>query len=227
MVVRSNAAVLDELAADVDRAYPHFVRIHAGTVYSAALRLSRSPADAEDLAQETFVRAYRALRRLGPDRVRTLQARAWLLTITLNLWRNHQRGVARRPRQVEQDRVLATADSAPGPDAVVEADEAARALASLLDALPERQRLSVVLRHVVGLSYLEIAAVLSCPVGTAKANVARGVTSLRQLLRESADHDHTGRGRRGHQQADAGRTGRGQPRPVRGRQRASRLLEAR
>jgi RNA polymerase sigma factor (sigma-70 family) len=197
MVVRSDAAVLDALAADVDDAYPDFVRIHAGRVYSAALRLSRSSADADDLAQETFVRAYRALRRLGPDRVRTLQARPWLLTITLNLWRNHQRSAARRPRQVGDGTGPATADTAPGPDAIVEIDEATRALVCLLGALPERHRVPVVLRHVVGLSYPEIAAVLSCPVGTAKANVARGLTSLRRLPRETAGHERTSQKRTG------------------------------
>ncbi len=177
----SNPAALDGLADDLDAGYAAFVAGHARDVYSTALRLSGSHAEADDLAQDTFVRAYRALRRFDAERVRSLEARPWLLTITVNLWRNRVRSAARRPRTTSADTVGDVADPGPGPAAAVEATEASEALVRLLRELPEHHRVPVVLRHVVGLSYAEISSVLACPVGTAKANVARGLDRLRAL----------------------------------------------
>lgn len=97
MALQSNSAVLDDLAGDLEAGYPAFVRAHADAVYTTALRLSGSRAEADDLAQETFIRAYKALRGFEADRVLALESRAWLLTICLNLWRNALRHAARRP----------------------------------------------------------------------------------------------------------------------------------
>lgn len=72
-------------------------------------------------------------------------------------------------------------DPGPGPEASAEATAQSGLLVGLLRELPEHHRVPVVLRHVVGLSYAEIASVLGCPVGTAKANVARGLVRLRTL----------------------------------------------
>ena len=91
VVQRGNATTLDVLARDVDTGFAALVRAHSGAVYSTALRLSGSRSTAEDIAQDAFVRAYRALRRFDADRIRALEARPWLLTITLNVWRNHVR----------------------------------------------------------------------------------------------------------------------------------------
>ncbi|MGA2521301.1 MAG: RNA polymerase sigma factor [Acidimicrobiales bacterium] len=172
--------MLAELSEDLDGGYGAFVRAHADTVYCAALRLCRSPADAEDIAQETFVRAYRSLQRFEPARLRALEARPWLLTITLNLWRNRLRAAGRRPRTTPDTHAPEAVDLRPGPHEAAERSETSRALVRLLETLPERQRVAVVLHHVVGLSYPEVAAVLACPVGTAKASVARGLERLRQ-----------------------------------------------
>lgn len=180
MATQGNTAVLDGLAGDLDAGYGAFVRAHCDAVYSAALRLSGSRAEADDLAQETFVRAYRALRGFDAERVLTLESRAWLLTITLNLWRNRLRRASRRPRETGAQ-FPDVADPRPGPEARAEATAEAGVLVDLLRDLPEHHRVPVVLRHVVGLSYTEISSVLGCPVGTAKANVARGLDRLRAL----------------------------------------------
>ena len=180
MALHSDSAVLDDLAGDLDAGYPAFVRAHAGAVYTTALRLTGSRADADDLAQETFIRAYKALRGFEADRVLSLESRAWLLTITVNLYRNTLRRAARRPRETSVRRPD-PADRRRGPEAAAEADEDSELLVGLLRQLPEHHRVPVVLRHVVGLSYAEIASVLECPVGTAKANVARGLDRLRAL----------------------------------------------
>jgi RNA polymerase sigma factor (sigma-70 family) len=180
MALHGDAAVLDDLADDLDAGYGAFVRMHSGAVYSTALRLSGSRADADDLAQETFVRAYRALRRFDAERVLTLESRAWLLTITVNLWRNQLRRASRRPRETGYG-APEVVDPRRGPEAAAEATAEVRVLVGLLRELPEHHRVPVVLRHVAGLSYAEISSVLECPVGTAKANVARGLDRLREL----------------------------------------------
>ncbi len=180
MALRSDPTVLEALADDLDAGYGAFVRAHAGAVYSTALRLSGSRAEADDLAQETFIRAYRALRRFDTEQVHALESRPWLLTITLNLWRNHLRRAARRPRPAGPG-LLDAADRGRGPEAAAETTDESRFLVGLLLELPEHHRVPVVLRHVVGLSYAEIASTLDCPVGTAKANVSRGLDRLRAL----------------------------------------------
>jgi len=173
------------MADDLDGSYGAFVRAHADAVYSTALRLSSSRADADDIAQETFVRAYRALRRYDRARVVALQARPWLLTITVNLWRSAGRGAARRPRTAGTG-PAETADPRPGPEEAALSSEASRSLVRLLAELPEHHRVPLVLHHVVGLTYPEVASVLGCPVGTAKANAARGLARLRDLARTTA-----------------------------------------
>jgi RNA polymerase sigma factor (sigma-70 family) len=178
MALHSEAAVLDGLADDLDAGFGAFVRSHSTAVYTTALRLSGSRTEADDLAQETFIRAYQALRRFDAERMLLLESRPWLLTITVNLWRNTLRRASRRPQQTGASHPD-VADRRPGPEAAAEDSADSALLVGLLRELPEHHRVPVVLRHVVGLSYAEIATVLDCPVGTAKANVARGLDRLR------------------------------------------------
>jgi RNA polymerase sigma-70 factor (ECF subfamily) len=144
-----------------------------------AARAATTPCDAEDLAAEALLRAYRALRGYGPDRIRELRLRPWLVTIVLNASRNARRDAARQPRIEVLDRpddlVLSHRDA--GESAEL-GDEVA-GLARRLGELPARQRTAVVLRHVVGLPTAEIALVLECPEGTARSHVARGLAALR------------------------------------------------
>lgn len=193
MATPSDTAVLRELARDLDGAFGAFVQAHATDVYSAALRLSGSAADADDIAQDTFVRAYRALRRFDAQRLATLEPRPWLLTITLNLWRNRLRAAARRPRTAPAGTGRDAVDGRPGPEALAVQADARRTLVGMLGELPEHHRVPVVLRHVVGLSYAEMAAVLACPEGTVKANVARGLDRLRTLDAAPDDAPRPGR----------------------------------
>ena len=170
----------EALATDPAAAFAGFVRAHADLVYTVAYRSSGSRADAEDLAQEAFVRAYRALSGYPPDRIRALRLKPWLVTIVLNLWRNELR---RRGRRLHEAPLEAAGD--PGSDGLDPAEEVAGragALATRLLELPWHERVPVVLRHVAGLSYADIAEVLSCPVGTAKARVHRGLANLRASL---------------------------------------------
>ncbi|WP_105970520.1 RNA polymerase sigma factor [Streptomyces geranii] len=181
-----NAAeqLTDLLAADLDDGFTELVRVHAKSVHAFLLRVSGSAAEADDLGQDTFLRAYTALRDYGPERRRALHPRAWLMTIAANVWRNHVRSSTRRP--VSAIRVDDAQDNwpdvTPGPaERALNTDDRGRLVAALSE-LPEYYRIPVVLRHVVGMSYAEVAQVQDCPVGTAKAQVSRGMGDLRRLL---------------------------------------------
>ena len=112
--------------------------------------------------------------------MRALDSRAsGLLTITLNLWRNRLRTAARRPRPSADCPHPTSPTLGRAPDDAAETSEEQALLVGLLRELPEHHRVPVVLRHVVGMSYAEISiGALECPVGTAKANVARGLETL-------------------------------------------------
>jgi RNA polymerase sigma-70 factor (ECF subfamily) len=167
----------DRLAADLDSSFTDFVRAHQDAVFATALRLTACRTDAEDVAQETFVRAYRALAGYDVERIRALACRPWLARIALNLCRNRARQNGRRPQTSELEDSV---DPAPGPDVQAEQAAGAAALASRLAALPDRYRVPVVLRHAYGLSYEEVAEALGRPVGTVKAQVSRALQQLKE-----------------------------------------------
>jgi RNA polymerase sigma-70 factor, ECF subfamily len=175
------------LAADLDGAFERLVRVYQDRLYGFALRLSGHAQDAEDITQDTFVRAYRALAAYPGARVRDLAVRPWLYRIALNVFRNRARGG--RPPVISLDHAgaegaigIADQDAAVLPEPALEQAELKRALAGLVAALPARYRAAVVLRHVQDLGYREIASILGQPIGTTKANVHRGL----RLLQEAA-----------------------------------------
>jgi RNA polymerase sigma-70 factor (ECF subfamily) len=147
------------------------------------MRMTQHPADAEDLAQEAFIRAYRALAGYEPQRRRELHPRGWLVAIVANLGRNR----ARRGRTAETDLdsiAALTPDGLPGPEGIATERETARDWRARLDALPPRYGRAVALRHVSGLSYAELAEALGRPVNTVKSDVHRGLRMLRADLLE-------------------------------------------
>lgn len=171
------------LAEDLDGAFPEFLAHHQDLVYGIAVRSTRHAADAEELAQDAFVRAYRALVGYDAIRLRELRPRGWLAAITANLARNRAR--RRRPSTTALDDLAEVrADERPGPEAVSERRETARAWQARLAALPPRYRRAVELRHVSGLSYPELAEALDRPLGTVKSDVHRGVRLLREAMEQ-------------------------------------------
>jgi RNA polymerase sigma-70 factor (ECF subfamily) len=159
-------------------------------LYSFALRWSGNREDAEEIAQDAFVRAYDALKSYPAERVLALALRPWLYQITLNVARNRARN--RRPSMARFEGVDSPGlegrtwepedDERARPEAVLERAERQAELGALLATLPTRYRAPVILRFVEGLGYTELAAVLSQPVGTAKSNVHRGVQLLRKAM---------------------------------------------
>jgi RNA polymerase sigma-70 factor, ECF subfamily len=180
-VSRASDDLSGRLAADLDAAFPEVLAAYGGAVYGVALRTTRTPQHAEDLAAETFLRAYAALRRYPAAQVEALSLRPWLVTILLNIWRNEVRAASRRPGSVPLDESIDAPATEAGPDAVAATRDIASRLAELMTSLPERQRLAVVLRHVGELSYVEIGVALGMPEGTARSHVSRGLRTLRAL----------------------------------------------
>lgn len=169
------------LAADLDGTFPDLVRMVQDDVFSGALRMTGNRADAEDIAQEAFARAYRALSGYPAARIRDLQVRGWVWTIAANLCRNRARSRARKPEATLPDGLLVV-DTKPGPEQAAMALESGERLAAQVASLPWAQREAVVLRHVVGLGYAEIGEALERPVGTVKADVHRALARLREMV---------------------------------------------
>jgi RNA polymerase sigma-70 factor (ECF subfamily) len=158
-----------------ERVFERMVGEHQHRIYALSYALTGNRMDAEEVAQDTFLRAYRALVTYTPERVRDLKQRAWLHQIAVNVVRNRHRGV--RPRLVELNGSEPDHGAGPEEGAIrrAEMDE----LAARVACLPPRYREAVVLRHVQELSYAEVADALGQPVGTVKANVHRGLKLLR------------------------------------------------
>jgi RNA polymerase sigma-70 factor (ECF subfamily) len=178
--------LLTALANDLDGTFEAVVAAYQGRLYGFALRFCGDRRDAEEITQDAFIRAYRALHSYDATRIHELVLRPWLYQITLNVARNHAR--KRRPNTTPLDDV-AEQDGTGGhhlsdevaqrPEALVERTETGAILAALVTDLPTRYRAAVILRHVAGLSYPEVAATLDQPLGTVKANIHRGVRLLR------------------------------------------------
>ena len=164
------------LAADLDGSFEALVLAHQDRLYTIALRTGGDRSDAEELVQDAFVRAYRALSAWPPARIRDLRLRGWLTTILLNAGRNQA-----RVKRVPTTELVFEPGSEPAADPVARRD-ARDAWARLLDGLTPAQRTAVVLRHVDGMSYAEIALAVGRPEGTVKAHVHRGLAALRTAL---------------------------------------------
>ena len=166
---------------------------YAPQLYSAAMRMARNPSDAEDLVQETFLKAYRAY---GSFEAGT-NLKAWLYRILTNTYINKYRKDKRRPSESElgdvEDLYLykrigseETADSSRSAeervlDGLVESD-----IKAAVEALPENFRVPVLLADLEGFAYKEIAEILDIPIGTVMSRLHRGRKALQASLAEFA-----------------------------------------
>ena len=161
------------------------------SLYRTALRLTHRPADADDLVQETYLKAFRAADQFTPG----TNLRAWLFTILHNTARNRARDLARDRVAVDSDAVDRAVEggaergAAPSaaidtPESLLLRDTLAPELQEAIDALPQAFREAVWLRDVEEFSYAEIAAMLRVPVGTVMSRISRG----RRLLFDRLHH---------------------------------------
>ena len=175
-IAPEDAALAAGLAVDLDGSFEALVRAHQDRLFTIAWRIGGDRRDAEELVQDCFIRAYRALATYPAPRIRELRLRGWLTTILLNAGRNRA-----RVRRVPTTELAFDPGAEPGADPIGRREER-ETWARLLAGLSPAQRTAVVLRHVDGLSYAEIAAATGRPEGTVKAHVHRGLAALRTAL---------------------------------------------
>ena len=160
-------------------------------LFATALRLTRNRADAEDLVQDTYVKAFRFADRF----TRGTNLKAWLYTILHNTWRNRRRDASRDAVEVDSERVeqAATMDGSAALEtpehillrATLDAD-----LQAALDELPDAFREAVWLRDVEEFSYAEMAEMLGIPIGTVMSRISRGRRLLFERLSAASPGAH-------------------------------------
>jgi RNA polymerase sigma-70 factor (ECF subfamily) len=153
-------------------------------------RYVRNPAEAEDIAQEAFIKAYRALPAFRGDSA----FYTWLYRIAINTAKNSLVASRRRPVSYDLDlqdgtQVQAQARLSDGetPEALALTDEIRRTVNEAIEALPDDLRLAIVLRELEGLSYEDIARTMECPVGTVRSRIFRAREAIDRSLREVFD----------------------------------------
>jgi RNA polymerase sigma-70 factor (ECF subfamily) len=157
-------------------------------VAKLVMRYVRNPAEAEDIAQEAFIKAYRALPQFRGDSA----FYTWLYRIAINTAKNAV--VSRDRSPIDYDLDIQNSDEsyelqgrmkdAETPEALVLTDEIRTTVNAAMDALPEDLRTAIVLRELEGLSYEEIAASMGCPVGTVRSRIFRAREAIDRRLRE-------------------------------------------
>jgi RNA polymerase sigma-70 factor (ECF subfamily) len=188
------SAAVGRVAAVADQAdFAEQAMEHMPALYNAALRMTRNPADAEDLLQETYLKAYRGF---GSFQEGT-NLRAWLYRILTNSYINTYRAKQRRPDEQELDEVEdhyfynrlggleAARSGRSAEDELMDTITDAEVKAALED-LPENFRLPVILADVEGFSYKEIAEILDIPMGTVMSRLHRGRKGLEKRLYDFA-----------------------------------------
>lgn len=159
---------------------------HLDALHTYAFTLTRHAAEAEDLVQETYLRALAHANHPGSDS----HLKAWLFTVLRNLWLNQMRRVRQGPLFTEWDDELAerlVGGINDDPQVLFFQEDDRQAVRHALDRLPVEFREAVVLRDLEDFSYREIADIIGCPVGTVMSRLSRGRERLKSLLSESAE----------------------------------------
>ena len=169
---------LDRLRRGETAAFEALVTAHQHRVFAVALRMLGNRADAEDAAQEAFLRAHRGLGDFrGEARLST-----WLYAITARLCLSRLGEADRRRVRTDEEALAAVPDGGPDPTRAMEEEERASALHRAIAELSDERRMVVVLRDLEGLAYEEIAEVLDIELGTVRSRLHRARMDLREKL---------------------------------------------
>jgi RNA polymerase sigma-70 factor (ECF subfamily) len=170
------------------QAFSQLIDNYKNMVYNLAYRISNNPHEAEDISQETFLRAYQSLARFNPS----YKFSTWLYQITLNIIRD--RFKKKELNYVSLDTPVETDDSelypqpadlTNNPEQIMAQKEDAQAIQQAIYSLPLKYKEVLVLRHLQDLSYIEISNILKLPAGTVKVRLYRAREQLRKILLNS------------------------------------------
>ena len=169
-------------------AFDLLVRKYQHKVVKLVLRYVRNPAEAEDIAQEAFIKAYRALPQFRGDSA----FYTWMYRIAINTAKNSLASRDRSPIRYDLDLtdpeeshgVQARLQDPDTPEGMALTEEIRGIVNSAIDAFPEELKTAIVLRELDGLSYEEIAAAMECPVGTVRSRIFRAREAIDKRLRE-------------------------------------------
>jgi RNA polymerase sigma-70 factor (ECF subfamily) len=157
--------------------------MHEQVAFRTAYLITRESAEAQDVAQDAFIKAYRSLWRFRSG----APFRPWLLRIVTNEALNRFRSSSRRAALAVRAGERASVGAAPSPEAILLSSERRMAVLAALDALSEGHRLVIVCRYLLELSEAETAAALRCRRGTVKSRLSRALTVLRDAIEELDD----------------------------------------
>jgi RNA polymerase sigma-70 factor (ECF subfamily) len=176
--------LIQRFLAGEEAAFDRLVERYYQRIDRLAQQVVRHPMAAEDITQEVFLRAYRALSRFRGE----ASFYSWLYRITINLCLNYLRRQAHQMSTAPDSdaSALLTVDD---PSSVLEIQERERLIRSAIDTLPSHYRIAIILRDLEGLSYQEIADILGVPLGTVKSRINFGKGLLRKALRPILDDD--------------------------------------
>ena len=184
-------ALVERVQAGEKAAFDLLVRKYQHRLTSVISRYVHDWAEAQDVAQESFIRAYRALGNFRGDS----QFYTWLYKIGVNTAKNWLVSQGRRPPTEDVDAVDAVQYEGGGrlrdtdtPEQELIRQEIEQTVASTVEALPEELRMAITLREVEGLSYEEIAEAMSCPIGTVRSRIFRARDAIDQRLRPMLDN---------------------------------------
>lgn len=178
-----------------NQAFDVLVGRYKNRLYAYLFRLLGNESEAEEFAQETFVRAY-----MHADKYKTVaKFSTWLYTIATNLVRNRIRNIKRRPRMVsmwsdqqgsDDGRWVEIKDEAPNPEDVMDRRKLNELIQTAIDRIPAKYRPSFVLREINGLSYEEIAAATGLKLGTVRSRINRGRTHFKKAVSPLLGNDN-------------------------------------
>jgi len=173
------------------KAFDVLVQKYQQKIVKLITRYVRDQDEAYDVAQETFIKAYRALPKFRGDSA----FYTWLYRIAINTAKNHLVSQSRRPPltdidaadavQFDQDSKLRETDL---PEQLVHRDEVEKVIYAAIDALPEDLRTAITLREMEGLSYEEIAQAMECPIGTVRSRIFRAREAIENSLKPLLEH---------------------------------------
>ncbi|MDE0094905.1 MAG: RNA polymerase sigma factor RpoE [Gammaproteobacteria bacterium] len=181
----NDSAVVERVRAGDKQAFNLLVARYQYKIQNLVARLIRDPAEQEDVAQEAFIKAYRAIGNFRGDST----FYTWLYRIAINTAKNHLVGAGRKPpaRDVDVDdsTMLGQVEGLVemnSPEAILQNDELVNTIRQAIAELPDELREAIMLREFDGLSYEDIADVMGCPIGTVRSRIFRARDAIEQAM---------------------------------------------